>query len=118
MRKQITRNLFARQLVFGWTVSAPSKDSGNTQAFRASVDSVDFELQQFCEIEELPQRLMWTKEESDCNEHFCENTKIESNRYCCEASFQDLNEARRKFGSSQEKFEYLENRLTWMQNQT
>ena len=64
-RKQITGNLFARQTAFGWTVSgtALSKDTCNAQAFRASVDSVDFQLQQFWEIEELPQRSMWTRKE-------------------------------------------------------
>ena len=81
-RKQITGNLFARQTAFGWTVSgtAPSKDSCNAQVFRASVDSFDFQLQQFWETEELPQRSMWTREESDCNEHFCQNTRLENNR--------------------------------------
>ena len=112
MRKQITGNLFARQLVFGWTVSAPSKDSGNTQAFRASVDSVDFQLQQFCEIEELPQRLMWTKEESDCNEHFCENTKIRrSNRYVVKLLLKSSMKLGESLGQAK-RFNYLENRLT------
>ena len=91
-KKQITGNLFARQTVFGWTVSetAPSKDSGNDEAFRASVDSFDFQLQQFWEVEELPQRSMWTREESDCNEHFCENTRIEKNRFVVKLPFRSL----------------------------
>ena len=100
--------LLAKRLSDG---TAPSKDSGNAQVFRASVDSVDFQLQQFWEIEELPQRSMWTREESDCNEHFCQNTRIENNRFVVKLPFKSSMKLGESLSQAKRRFNHLENRL-------
>ena len=79
-RIEVSKGLFARKTVFGWTICG-STSTGTKRKVNSFQSTVDFDLKQFWELEETPTAPKLSKEEEECEKHFSLTTKIEDNRY-------------------------------------
>ena len=69
--------VYARKTVFGWTIcgSKPGKSVTSVSSFQSSVD---FDLKQFWELEEIPKGRHFCKEEEACEQHLLTRQNIKT----------------------------------------
>ena len=110
-KKAISKELFARETVFGWVItgkSVPETSSSFCQVIHAQLDT---QLQKFWEIEEIPPVKQWSPEEEACQKHFVDNTEIADNRFMVKLPFKDEVSLGDSLEQAKRRFHYLERRL-------
>ena len=110
-RTKVCDGIYARKTVFEWTIcgSKPGKSVTTVSSFQSSVD---FDLKQFWELEEIPKGRQFSKEEEACEQHFVNTTKYQDNRFTVKLPFkqdcqlgESLDQANRRFNSLEKRLD-------------
>ena len=79
-RTKVCDGIYASKTEFGWTIcgSKPGKSVTTVSSFQSPID---FDLEQFWELEKIPKGRQFSKEEEACEQHFVNTTKYQDNRF-------------------------------------
>ena len=84
LRHAKSGNLVAQNTIFGWIISVPlhkfSARMFHIHVYQSTSISVDQTLHKFWELEEVPTKNFVTKQKLECEAHFAETHKRDSNR--------------------------------------
>ena len=97
-RTKVCEGIYAPKTVFGWAIcgSKPGESVTTVSSFQSSVD---FDLKQFWELEEIPKGRQFSNEEEASEQHFVNTTKYQDNRFTVKLPFKQdcqLGESKQK----------------------
>ena len=111
-KRTITKDLFARNTLFGWVVSGRTQQQSSSSipvnSFHISLDD---QLKKFWELEELPTTRHLTPEETACEKLYEETTKFVDDRLVVNLPFKKSVELGDSLEQAKRRFSYLERRL-------
>ena len=111
-KRTITKDLLARNTLFGWVVSGRTQQQSSSSipvnSFHISLDD---QLKKFWELEELPTTKHLTPEETACEKLYEETTKFVDDRLVVNLPFKKSVELGDSLEQAKRRFSYLERRL-------
>ena len=110
-KQAITKEIFARNTVFGWVVSGKVSANHSTSFPQVHHVTSDDQLKRFWELEELPSVKHWTPEEKARERMFEETTELANQRFVVKLPFKESIELGDSLKQATKRFYYLEKRL-------